>query len=380
MTLLTPLGRPWFRLLLTLTLTVATACAGLAFPQQARADEVAVAQARVDKLQDLVKDTTRTLTVGTQRWEADQVRLRQVQVALGNTQRRVRAAAQVAADGEARVAAIARRLYMNPGGTGLQLAFTRGRDEMLESLQVRESLNQVTGSDGQIIARANTARHRQKQQEAAALQLERDARELVDRSATRLRELNALAQSTADKLVAAENALQRARAAKAARLAAAAARAAKARASRARYSFAGGPACTGKSTEGQQNGNLDPASLCPLWMAPGHRLRSDAAAAFNKMSKYHAAVRGAPLCVTDSYRSYSEQASLYRRKPGLAAVPGSSEHGWGKAVDLCGGVQNSGSAAYQWMKANAGRFGWFHPDWAEPGGSKPEAWHWEFRG
>ena len=98
------------------------------------------------------------------------------------------------------------------------------------------------------------------------------------------------------------------------------------------------------------------------------------------MSKYHAANRGAPLCVTDSYRSYSEQASLYRRKPGLAAVPGSSEHGWGKAVDLCGGVQNSGSDAYRWMKANAGRFGWFHPDWAEPGGSKPEAWHWEFRG
>jgi hypothetical protein len=30
------------------------------------------------------------------------------------------------------------------------------------------------------------------------------------------------------------------------------------------------------------------------------------------------------------------------------------------------------------MKANAGTFGWVHPDWAEPSGSKPEPWHWEF--
>jgi hypothetical protein len=32
------------------------------------------------------------------------------------------------------------------------------------------------------------------------------------------------------------------------------------------------------------------------------------------------------------------------------------------------------------MKANAGRFGFFHPAWAEPGGGKPEAWHWEYSG
>jgi hypothetical protein len=23
-------------------------------------------------------------------------------------------------------------------------------------------------------------------------------------------------------------------------------------------------------------------------------------------------------------------------------------------------------------------FGWINPDWALPGGSKPEPWHWEF--
>ena len=83
--------------------------------------------------------------------------------------------------------------------------------------------------------------------------------------------------------------------------------------------------------------------------------------------------------MTDSYRSYSAQVDVYRRKPGLAAVPGTSEHGWGLAVDFCGGIQDSGSAASAWMRANAGRFGWFHPSWAEPAGGRPEPWHWEFQ-
>jgi LAS superfamily LD-carboxypeptidase LdcB len=98
------------------------------------------------------------------------------------------------------------------------------------------------------------------------------------------------------------------------------------------------------------------------------------------MSQYHAATAGSPLCVTDSYRSYAEQVDVYQRKPGLAAVPGTSNHGWGQAVDFCGGIQTAGSAAYRWMEANAGRFGWVHPEWARPAGSKPEAWHWEFQG
>ncbi|TAL13012.1 MAG: peptidase M15, partial [Frankiales bacterium] len=39
-----------------------------------------------------------------------------------------------------------------------------------------------------------------------------------------------------------------------------------------------------------------------------------------------------------------------------------------------------GSSTYRWLKANAPRFGWVHPAWAEPGGSLPEPWHWEFVG
>ena len=32
------------------------------------------------------------------------------------------------------------------------------------------------------------------------------------------------------------------------------------------------------------------------------------------------------------------------------------------------------------MKANAGRFGFLHPDWAEPGHETREPWHWEYAG
>ena len=52
----------------------------------------------------------------------------------------------------------------------------------------------------------------------------------------------------------------------------------------------------------------------------------------------------------------------------------------GRAVDLCGGINNFGTPAHLWMKQNAPLYGWFHPDWAEPNGSLPEPWHWEYAG
>jgi hypothetical protein len=139
--------------------------------------------------------------------------------------------------------------------------------------------------------------------------------------------------------------------------------------------------CKGGDVSGYPNGRLPTSALCPLWGTPGEALRADAAAGFNRMSRAFAAEFGSPICVTDSYRSYSEQQRVYREKPGLAAKPGTSNHGWGLATDLCGGVQNDGTAANNWLRQNAGRFNWFHPSWGDPGGSGPyEPWHWEYAG
>jgi hypothetical protein len=139
--------------------------------------------------------------------------------------------------------------------------------------------------------------------------------------------------------------------------------------------------CKGGNLRGFPNGHLPTSALCPLWGAPGHRLRADAAAGFNRMSHAFAAQFGAPICVSDSYRSYSEQRQVYAEKPGLAARPGTSNHGWGLAADLCGGIQTDGTSTNAWLRQNAGRFGWFHPSWADPGSSGPyEPWHWEYAG
>ncbi|RYP87056.1 peptidase M23 [Nocardioides guangzhouensis] len=141
--------------------------------------------------------------------------------------------------------------------------------------------------------------------------------------------------------------------------------------------LAGGGAAAG-GWGGHANGMIPASALCGLQSAAGHRLRCDAAHAFDAMSAAYAKANGGRLCITDSYRSYAQQVRTYAKKPVLGAVPGTSNHGWGLAVDLCGGIESFRSPKHAWMVANAGRFGYHLPGWARAGGSKPEPWHWEF--
>ena len=134
----------------------------------------------------------------------------------------------------------------------------------------------------------------------------------------------------------------------------------------------------GKSTKTYPNGRLPVSALCPLYAAPGESLSRDASMAFNAMSNAYQKQGGSALCVTDGYRSYAEQVAVKLARPKLAASPGTSQHGLGLAVDLCGGVQSFASPAHLWMQRNAPLYGWFHPAWAEPSGVMPEPWHWEF--
>jgi LAS superfamily LD-carboxypeptidase LdcB len=96
------------------------------------------------------------------------------------------------------------------------------------------------------------------------------------------------------------------------------------------------------------------------------------------MSAAYSATFGAPLCITDSYRSLDAQVDAHHRKPRITAVPGTSNHGWGLAVDLCGGINVLGTAQTAWMQANAAHYGWLQPGWARAGGHNPEPWHWEY--
>ena len=138
------------------------------------------------------------------------------------------------------------------------------------------------------------------------------------------------------------------------------------------------PGCDGV-VEGDSgtNGRMDPADMCDLWQS-GHLLRADAAVALAKLNAAYQEAFGEALVISDSYRSYAAQVRVRAQKPGLAARPGTSEHGWGLAVDLAGGVQEA-DRHYAWLRQHAPALGWDNPDWARRGGSGPyEPWHWEY--
>ncbi len=101
-------------------------------------------------------------------------------------------------------------------------------------------------------------------------------------------------------------------------------------------------------------------------------------------------------------RTYATQVKLKAEKGRLAATPGTSNHGWGLAVDTHyydgSGEKKSLSfdgEAYKWLFTNASKYNWENPYWAQnpdksaelgkpcvpPAGkrcgSKKEVWHWE---
>lgn len=134
------------------------------------------------------------------------------------------------------------------------------------------------------------------------------------------------------------------------------------------------------ATAGYANGRIPRSAMTQLSWAPGHFLRPDAAAQFERLNAAFRAQFGINIPVTDSYRSFEGQVAARARVGNLAATPGTSNHGWGIAVDLGGGINSFGTTRHRWMRENADAFGWTLPGWARERGSKPEPWHWEFEG
>jgi zinc D-Ala-D-Ala carboxypeptidase len=118
------------------------------------------------------------------------------------------------------------------------------------------------------------------------------------------------------------------------------------------------------------NGRIPPDALAPIGVG-NHRLARDAASAFTRMHS-DASTAGVNIGVADSYRSFDAQVDLARRKGlyssgGLAAAPGTSNHGWGLAVDV--DVDGRGQA---WLRENGWRYGFVEDTPREP-------WHWGYR-
>jgi hypothetical protein len=141
------------------------------------------------------------------------------------------------------------------------------------------------------------------------------------------------------------------------------------------------------------NGQRTAAQLEPLRSAPGQRLRPAAAAAWDRLAYAVRARFGWLPRLTDSYRPRAVQEALFRKRyrPGAgfdtrlwngepwhrvtgpaAAVPGTSNHGWGLAVD-CTDLAESGfyGLRYKQFMSLAPEYGWTNNE----GIRVSESWH-----
>lgn len=343
----------------------------LTVPTHADAGSVGSLQAQVAKLRREADQASASLAKNTRKYEAAQQRLR-------NTQRRLLGAAKEQQEAQddvelahTKLVAFAVNAYQNPTSDELgalldnQLSDPAKARSILDvSYLTRKQAASVASYREELARQQALRRHAKQLQQSAAAQerklaeqqksLRAESKRLTGELLTRLDQLTM-------RLVK-ENRYGDAF-----------------RVSRERLSRAGADtaSCEKPTVRGFPNGLIPKALLCPL-PQDGEYLRADAARAFWLLDTAYRMRFSRHICVTDSYRPLSEQYAVYRTKPHLAAVPGTSRHGRGVALDLGCGIQIFGSTEFRWMKRNAPKFGWVHPAWAERNPFEP--WHWEYNG
>ncbi|RKR75325.1 M15 family metallopeptidase [Frondihabitans australicus] len=132
-------------------------------------------------------------------------------------------------------------------------------------------------------------------------------------------------------------------------------------------------------------------------MPDGTYLRRDAATAATRFnSAFHAAF-GTGAIRTQAYRTFPSQLGIFVKryvphkekssggeywrgnywvkKPdvAVAAIPGTSNHGWGLAIDFSSGIEKAGSPQKKWADVNGPKFAWY-----PVGNDFGEPWHFEF--
>lgn len=123
--------------------------------------------------------------------------------------------------------------------------------------------------------------------------------------------------------------------------------------------------------------------------APGRlQLSRTAADAFRNMNTAFRQHFGHDLGVLEGYRTLATQ-KIYANRFGFprAAVPGTSNHGFGNAIDVCEAGRPGTSSPFfyghvyeKWMERNAWKWGFDRPPQMDADGSNPEYWHYEFVG
>lgn len=143
-----------------------------------------------------------------------------------------------------------------------------------------------------------------------------------------------------------------------------------------------------------KNGEL-PDSLLGKLDFCNFKVEKNAAKKLNELNAAFKANFGKNITLSGGFRTFKTQNDIFDwpyydkykkgRKKGTnggtaAAPPGTSKHGWGQAIDCSGFGNGPGNKLFDWMEANARKYGWENPGWAKKAGAGYEPWHWEYIG
>ncbi len=139
----------------------------------------------------------------------------------------------------------------------------------------------------------------------------------------------------------------------------------------------------------QANGKLPESMLVALsWDPEKTLIAAPAAADLGRLNTAFKKKFGKNLDIDLAYRTLETQKFFYQELGSyIAAKPGTSNHGWGLAIDVPESYDYSFKGKYyKWLKANSKKYNWVHrknlEEFRSDGSRNPyaEAWHFEYVG
>lgn len=139
----------------------------------------------------------------------------------------------------------------------------------------------------------------------------------------------------------------------------------------------------------QANGKVPSSMLVAIpWDKEKTLIAAPALADLTRLNTAFKKKFGRNLDVDLAFRTLDTQKQLYKELGAyIAAKPGTSNHGWGLAIDVPEtSAYDFGGKYYAWLKANSAKYNWVHrkdlEQYNSNGKKNPgaEAWHFEYRG
>ncbi|MFL4475937.1 SH3 domain-containing protein [Paeniglutamicibacter sp. MACA_103] len=138
-----------------------------------------------------------------------------------------------------------------------------------------------------------------------------------------------------------------------------------------------------KQVIAQKNGKIPERMLVAIgWDREKTLIAAPALKDLNRLNAAFKKKFGRNLDIDLAYRTRATQDAYWEELgPYVAARPGTSNHGWGTAIDVPETYNYSFRGKYyKWLKANSKKYNWVHRKILEEGSPYAEAWHFEYKG